>query len=527
MFARYAVGLPPLSIDSSTVTSERVLMLVGATGTGKTTLISGIANYIYGTKWEDDFRLKVVHNEDRRLQAYCPTKHISAYTFPELKDSPLPYTLTVIDTPGFGELRHDRQLLEQINAFFSVPPPGGIARLHGIGFVVKASDSRLTPQFTSILSIFGRDIKDNIFIMITFCDAEKPIILSALKEAHIPFTGKGFKFNNSALFTNKESSNRDHDDDDDDDHDDDDDFNSSFFKMGMKSFKQFFKQFEKAEPKSLQQTKEVLEERKRLEILIKGLRDRIEYGIGKLTELREERKALCQHEADVKANQNFTYTVIVTQYVKRNTKKRALNCVVCNLTCHDNCVYKRDKYNCKVFGKDGQCNVCPGKCHHRMHVNQSFYYEPELREEERTYEALKTRYDDATSKRSQSELVWSGLDNELTRVKEEVMATIKQAHKTLQRLEEIALNPDPLSETDYIKLCIKAEKRETKPGWEERVQYYEDLLIQNKYISTVKDLPHSNISDTIDSGDAHRDTTSTQHDQDILLSFSECHSTTS
>ena len=59
-------------------------------------------------------------------------------------------------------------------------------------------------------------------------------------------------------------------------------------------------------------------------------------------------------------------------------------------------------------------------------------------------------YDD-TSKCNQSKRILSGLDNELERV-EDVMATVKQAHKTLQRLEEIALNPDPLSESDYIRL---------------------------------------------------------------------------
>lgn len=50
-----------------------------------------------------------------------------------------------------------------------------------------------------------------------------------------------------------------------------------------------------------------------------------------------------------------------------------------------------------------------------------------------------------------------------------------------------------LSESDYIRLCIEAEKQEAKPGWEERIKYFEDLLIQNKYISSVKDLPRSNI----------------------------------
>ena len=46
-------------------------MLVGATGSGKSTLIDGFANYLFGVHWEDDFRFTLLNleREDReRLQ---------------------------------------------------------------------------------------------------------------------------------------------------------------------------------------------------------------------------------------------------------------------------------------------------------------------------------------------------------------------------------------------------------------------------------------------------------------------------
>ena len=44
--------------------SEKTIMLVGATGSGKSTLVDGIANYIMGVSFEDPFRFKMVTLED-------------------------------------------------------------------------------------------------------------------------------------------------------------------------------------------------------------------------------------------------------------------------------------------------------------------------------------------------------------------------------------------------------------------------------------------------------------------------------
>ena len=38
-------------------------MLVGATGTGKSTLVDGLVNYILGVKWDDPFRFSIIDLE--------------------------------------------------------------------------------------------------------------------------------------------------------------------------------------------------------------------------------------------------------------------------------------------------------------------------------------------------------------------------------------------------------------------------------------------------------------------------------
>lgn len=461
----------------ASLSSRRVLMVVGATGAGKSTLINGMVNYLLGVSWDDDFRFKLISDEGALSQAQSQTKDITAYTFHKHKDSPLPYTLTVIDTPGFGDtegLDKDKRIVKQVKELFSLRGPDGIDEIHGIGFVAQASEARLTHTqryiFDSILSIFGKNMSGNMFMMITFADGQRPPVLDALKVAGIAGFDKSFyKFNNSALYaSNKGAANGD---DSVDDHVD-----KMFWKMGMNSFTTFFLQLGEREGGSLQHTKEVLREREHLEALVSGLQPKIRQGLSKMDEMRQEEAAVMKFEAEIEANKSFTYTQIQTQQRKVDLEpgEHVTVCMHCHYTCHYPCYIPKnaDKMKCAAM-KDGKCGVCIHKCDWNMHENTGYRLELHDVEVEVTSEQLKAKYNKAQSGKSTQQAMLDRMKAELQQMQSLVVDTIFQVKRSLARLNEIAMKSNPLSEVEYIELLIESEKSQGKPGFTRRIQSLE------------------------------------------------------
>ena len=468
---------------------HKVLMVVGATGAGKTTLINGIANYIMNVQWDDEFRFKLIAESTSQDQSKSQTMCITAYTFYKESGSNLPYTLTVIDTPGFGDtggLTRDKYIVSQIKELFSIAGAEGIDELHGIGFVTQAPLARLTPTqryvFDAILSVFGKDVADNIFLMITFADGMKPPVLDAVKAANVP-NKAFFKFNNSALFASKSA---------------DDEFDKMFWKMGTKSFDEFFQRFSNAQPQSLQLSREVIQERETLEVTIQGLQPQIQLGLSKIDELRQDMQMLKSHEADILTNQDFTYTVEVTKQRKIDLPigKYTTNCLTCNYTCHDDCVYNDDddKYKCSAMRSgrgtpNAACGICPQKCSWRLHKNNPYRFELYKENETRTSDKLRKKYESAMSSKEQLECVIEDMKKELDTMNMAVLRKMEQARRSVQRLQEIALKPNYLTEVEYIDLIIETEKREAKPRWLERVKALEGVRQQAEIVTELMKNP--------------------------------------
>ena len=103
---------------------HKVIILMGATGCGKSTLINGMVNYILGVQWGDPFRFKCVREDETiaKNQAHSQTSSVTAYTLRHHQGMAVPYSITIIDTPGYGDTRgiaRDKLITNNIHRFLT------------------------------------------------------------------------------------------------------------------------------------------------------------------------------------------------------------------------------------------------------------------------------------------------------------------------------------------------------------------------------------------------------------------------
>ncbi|TDH06356.1 hypothetical protein EPR50_G00132470 [Perca flavescens] len=458
-------------------------MVLGATGAGKSTLINGMINYILGVKWEDSYRFKLVDEGQSKSQSESQTSEVTVYKINYEEGFEIDCSLTIVDTPGFGDTRgikRDQMITEQIRNLFSADC--GVTEIDAVCFVAQAALARLTPSqkyvFDSVLSIFGKDVAENIRVLVTFADGQQPPVLEAINASGVPCPKtKGglpvhFKFNNSALFADNKSSAADSMSGDDED---EGGFDKMFWNMGTKSMKRFFAALNMIETKSLTLTKEVLRERNQLENSVENVQKQVKVGLAKLEEIKETTGKLKEHEGEISRNENFEFDVNVKKPVQidiSGTGTYITNCQQCHVTCHYPCGIPNDanKAGCCAMGSNGYCTECPNKCHWSVHHNQKYKWEYKDVKEKLTVQELKEKYQKATKAKITVEELVNELKADYKRVQAEVVKLMERSSQCLNRLKEIALKPDPLSTTDYIDMLIEGEKAEAKLGWNQRVE---------------------------------------------------------
>ncbi|XP_038590428.1 uncharacterized protein LOC119914954 [Micropterus salmoides] len=451
---------------------NKTILLVGETGSGKSTLVNALVNYAMGVKWEDDVWFKIIEDEKERLEQESQTSDVMVYQVFGFEGETLPYSLTIIDTPGYGDTRGIKQDDIISKRLLDLFRSGELHEVNAVGLVLTASVNRLSDRmryiFDSVVSLFGKDMEKNIVALITHSNGLIPEnVLKALDSAKVKCARNEKNQPVYFLFDNCQNTERTQG-------------NKSVletaWETSMRGMNEFTAFMEKSGPQNVIKTVEVLDSRTSLTACIQNLKERVEFTEQKQRENQQTQEALKKHEEEMKRNEEFTVEVDEIYKVKERIKRKgllfkgAVCCTVCEENCHYSCTHMGLKH-CEVM-KDGRCTSCTRKCPVSDHVKEKWIYVTKTRKVQKTQQDVKEKYERGKAGCEETTSLLETLEKQMEKLQKEKDQMLEKSFKHVVRLDQIALNVDSLS--THVHLDFLIEKMKEK-GDAEKVQKLEEM----------------------------------------------------
>ncbi|XP_039635400.1 uncharacterized protein LOC120545270 isoform X2 [Perca fluviatilis] len=476
--------------------NNKTILLVGETGSGKSTLINALVNYAMGVKWDDDIWFKIVE-EEKRSQSRSQTSDVIVYQIFGFEGKPLPYSLTIIDTPGYGTtdgIEHDDIISQRLTDLFQ--SDDGVHEINAVGLVMKGSENRLSDRlryiFDSVISLFGKDLEKNIVALISHSDGVTPEnVLKALEDAKIKCAKDEdgervhFMFNNHQS-REKTKKNKD--------------ALKAAWVMTINHMGEFADFLTQQSYQSLMTTIKVMKSQTRLTACINNLQESIKDIDLKQNEIHQTEEALKKHEEEMKKNKKFTEEVDepyrVKQRVVRERRLWALSlnyggavcCTVCKENCHYPCTMAWYPEHCDVM-KDGRCTVCTGKCPASVHVKEEqctdcegecsdesrhpknpWIYVTKTRKVKTTLTDRKENYEKNKAESEDKSSLLETLKKDMEALQQEKDRLLEKSFQHVVKLEQIALNVNSLSTHVQLDILIEEMKEKGDAVKEKKLQ---------------------------------------------------------
>ena len=101
-------------------------------------------------------------------------------------------------------------------------------------------------------------------------------------------------------------------------------------------------------------------------------------------------------------------------------------------------------------------------------------------------EDVKKKYEALQNKKLTTQDLIKSLEKDAKAVESEIMSLVTEAVDSTRRLQQIALRPTTVYNTDYIDILIKAEEENNTPDCEQRIRFLQQLREQAKILSKIE-----------------------------------------
>lgn len=383
------------------------------------------------------------------FQNQSQTNDITCYRVPQVTTLPeARCSLVLIDTPGINYTENNQRMTDKTIArqLYNLCT-NSIDEVHAICIVIQNANFRLDAAmknvFDSIAGFFKTKTIPPVYAIISFYDAGDKHVLQALTTQGIRIDNH-FTFSNGILFQKEK--------------------NVDKWKQLKNSYKTFLDEIMKVDAKSMHLSETILKNRVRVRSLIDDIQINLKILIQKLInfEIEKELRKKTDHDQN-------TYTVVdaVIKKAKTSKIKTALNCKVCQRTCHFPCwaKWKMIRSSCDMID-DKSCIIClKGVCNMSDHVNESCRYIVHLKDDLREIKDLKS--EDEIKKCIEQ------CENHL----DEIVLKLKEKSDNLDTNYDKSTFIE-----DVMTQLIKVENEEQTCGFDKRIKVYERL--QQKHIET-------------------------------------------
>ena len=453
----------------------QIVLVVGQTGSGKTTFINAYLNYLMGIDLDDEFRYFLIVEDDKQRKSASQTKGLHIYNIRSKN-----MTIKIVDTQGFGDTagpKEDEKITNTIKDAFM----NELNSINTICFIVKSSDSRLTNSqkyiFSSIISLFGQDIKSNFLSLITFYDGNEPAAIETLKTSDfkeiIPFIKEPWylKFNSNLLF----SKNND----------------NALIRAGWEEAKNNYKilnnKILSLGRQSLTQSKENLDLREKIQININALQELLKKEVNSLQESESQKKYIQEHEKEINTKIITKIPKIVKIEEKKEQDYKSTTCKICKFNCHRRCAdtalagYDLLKFFCKAWDWSMKCTVCPNHCDSNCHELTNFTYEERYENDFIEVEELCDDYEKKKNLVKISKDMIKKLEEDIKGIKNKINGIQTEIREKSNELRKIALSINNYQTTiEFLEEQIEQEKKTMTDNWKERIKVYEEMIKENE-----------------------------------------------